>query len=243
MTGTVTFLDQTAVLATVPIGAGGTASYTNSSLAQGSHSLTATYSGDGDFQPSTSTGTGISITVGNINLNLGNDQNQSVVPGAAVSYSFPLSPLVTPTFLYNVQLTATGLPPGATYTFSPASIPAGSGSLPVTLTIQTAKGTASLSLPPSGGSQHSARGLTALAFILIVPLFGLKRVRERLREIPKPLAVILFTAMSLWMVTALSGCGGGGFFGPTASSGTYTITVTATSADLIRTSTVQLTIQ
>jgi hypothetical protein len=181
--------------------------------------------------------------VGNINLNLGNDQNQSVIPGGVASYTFPLSPVVTPTFLYDVKLTATGLPPGATYTFSPATIPAGSATLPVTLRVQTAKGTASLSSPPPGGSQNSSRGLTALAFCLILPLFGLQRVRRRLTAIPKPLAVVLVATASLWATLALSGCGAGGFFGKTATSGSYTITVTATSADLVRTNTVQLTIQ
>jgi len=41
----------------------------------------------------------------------------------------------------------------------------------------------------------------------------------------------------------MTGCGGGGFYGATSTSGKYTITVTATSADLVRVSTVQLTIQ
>ena len=243
LTGSVSFLDGTTAIATAAIGTNGRASSSVTSLAQGSHSLTAAYSGNADFQASTSTGTGIAITVGNINLNLGGDQNQSVIPGAAVSYKFPLSPLVTPTFLYAVQLTATGLPPGATYTFSPATIPAGSASLPVTLTVQTAKETASLSPPGARGGQSSTRGLAALALGLALPLFGLKRVRKGLRAIPKPLAVTIFTTISLWVTLALSGCGAGGFFGRTSTSGSYTITVTATSADLVRTSTVLLTIQ
>lgn len=243
LTGSVSFLDGTTVIATVPIGAGGMASYSATSLAQGSHSLTAAYSGDADFAPSVSTGTGIAITVGNINLDLGGDQNQTVIPGAAVNYTFPLSPLVTPTFLYNVQLTATGLPPGATYTFTPSMIPAGNGNTPVTLTVQTAKGVASLSPPASRGVQPFARSLAALAFGLILPFFGLKRIHKRLRGVPRPLAVILFSLASLWAVSALSGCGAGGFFGHTSTSGSYTITVTATSADLTRTSSVQLTIQ
>ena len=44
-------------------------------------------------------------------------------------------------------------------------------------------------------------------------------------------------------MVGMTGCGGGGFYGPTATSGQYTITVTATSGDLVRVSTVQLTIQ
>ncbi|MGD0647417.1 MAG: Ig-like domain repeat protein [Acidobacteriaceae bacterium] len=242
LTGTVSFLDGTIVIATVPLGANGRAIYSIATLVDGSHSLTAAYSGDPNFQPSGSTGAAVAITVGNVNLNLGGDQNQSVVTGGAVAYSFPLSPLVTPTFLYDVHLTATGLPPGATYTFSPAVIPAGSGSMPVTLTVQTAKGTARLSMPAAPG-QHSPRGLTALAFGLLLPLLGAKSVRRRLKAMPKPLAMILFAVLSIGAMAGVSGCGSGGFFGATSTSGKYTITVTATSADLVRTSTVQLTIQ
>jgi hypothetical protein len=242
-TGTVSFLDGTTVLATVPLGSNGQATYSVTTLANGSHSLTATYSGDAYFQPGGSTGAAIAITIGNLNLDLGADQNQSVLPGATVAYKFPLSPLVTPTFLYDVHLTATGLPPGATYTFSPALIPAGSASLPVTMTIQTAKGVASLGTPATSGRQGSPRGLTALAFGLLLPLFGAKRVRRRLKALPRPLTVLLFTVLSLGAMAGMTGCGAGGYFGATAASGKYTITVTATSADLVRTSTVQLTIQ
>lgn len=240
--GTVSFLDGTTVLTTVPLGGNGRATYSIATLLDGSHSLTAAYSGDPNFQPSGSTGAAVAITVGNVNLNLGGDQNQSVVPGSAVAYSFPLSPLVTPTFLYDVHLTATGLPPGATYIFSPAMIPAGSGSLPVTLTVQTAKGTATLRMPAVPG-QSSSRGLTALAFGLLLPLLGAKSVRRRLMQMPKPLAMIFFAVLGMGATAGLSGCGNGGFFGATSTSGKYTITVTATSADLVRTSTVQLTIQ
>jgi uncharacterized membrane protein YfcA len=60
---------------------------------------------------------------------------------------------------------------------------------------------------------------------------------------PGPLAVILFAALCVGLMAGLTGCGGGGFYGPTSNSGSYTITVTATSANLVRTTTVQLTIQ
>jgi hypothetical protein len=55
--------------------------------------------------------------------------------------------------------------------------------------------------------------------------------------------MILCAVVSMGAMIGLTGCGAGGFYGPTATSGSYTITVTATSADLVRTSTVKLTIQ
>jgi len=47
--GTVTFADGATPLATVPLDGSGTATFTTSALSLGSHSITATYSGDTDF--------------------------------------------------------------------------------------------------------------------------------------------------------------------------------------------------
>jgi hypothetical protein len=238
LTGTMSFLDGTTVIATVAVVTNGQASYSVTSLAQGSHSLTAVYSGDGNFQASTSTGTGTAITVGNINLALGGDNNKSVVPGGAVTYNFPLSPVVTSTFIYSVALTATGLPPGATYTFSPSTIPAGSGTLPVAFTVQTAKTTAMLHRAP--GSSRSP--WFALIFGLLLPLAGAKRFRARLTTLPRML-LLLFGGLSLGLVAGLGGCGSGGFLGSPPGQTSYTITISATSGTLVRTSTVQLNLE
>ncbi len=242
-TGSVSFFDGSTLLGTSALTANAVATYTTTTLGDGSHTITATYSGDANYLASTSSSTAATVTVADVNLNLGGDQNQSVVPGAAVSYSFPLSPLVTPTFLYNVHLTATGLPPGATYTFTPAVIPAGSASMPVTLTVQTAKNVASLSSPSKPGGRNTSGGFTVLAFSFFLPLLGISSVRRRLKTLPRPLSAVLVALVSLATVAGLSGCGAGGFFGTTASSGKYTITVTATSGSLVRSSTVTLTIQ
>jgi hypothetical protein len=53
-TGTVQFFDDATPLGTVPLGPGGQAQLTTSSLTAGSHPITAAYSGDGNFLGSTS---------------------------------------------------------------------------------------------------------------------------------------------------------------------------------------------
>ena len=232
-TGSFSFFDGTTLVGTVPVGTNGVAAYSTASLGDGSHTITATYSGDANYLPSTSS-TSATITVADLNLDLGGDKNKTVTPGAAVAYNFPLSPLVTPTFLYDVQLTASGLPPGATYTFSPSTIPAGSGTTPTVLTVQTAKNLAALAHPSTRNLAFGALGLG-----LFLPLLG----RRRLQAIPRLLLIALFAFFSLGSMAGLSGCGNSGFFGATKTSGNYTITVIATSGGLVRTSTVQLTIQ
>ena len=51
-TGSVEFLDGTTVLATVPVDANGMATLTTSSLAAGTHVITALYEGDGEYATS-----------------------------------------------------------------------------------------------------------------------------------------------------------------------------------------------
>jgi hypothetical protein len=238
-TGTVSFLNGSTVLATVTIVAGQPAVYSETGLSSGTYSVTASYSGDGNFLPGASTGAPVSITVSDLDLALGGDNNKSVVPGGAVTYNFPLSPVVTSTFIYSVALTATGLPPGATYTFSPASIPAGSGTLPVAFTVQTAKTTAMLHRAP--GSSRSP--WFALLFGLLLPLAGAKRFRARLTALPRMLLLLLFGGLSLGLVAGLGGCGSGGFLGSPPGQTSYTITISATSGTLVRTSTVQLNLE
>ena len=52
-TGTITFLDNGTTLGTVPLGGSGSATLTTSLLAPGSHSITATYSGDSQYASAT----------------------------------------------------------------------------------------------------------------------------------------------------------------------------------------------
>jgi Bacterial Ig-like domain (group 3) len=54
-TGTVTFLDGTTILNTVPLDSSGVATYSTSSLSGGNHTITAFYSGDPNFPNTTST--------------------------------------------------------------------------------------------------------------------------------------------------------------------------------------------
>jgi DNA-binding beta-propeller fold protein YncE len=238
-TGTVSFLNGSTVLATVAVVAGQPTVYSDTALSSGAYSVTASYSGDGSFLPGASTGAPISITVSDLDLALGSDNNKSVVPGGAVTYTFPLSPVVTSTFIYNVALTATGLPPGATYTFSPSTIPAGSGTLPVAFTVQTAKTTAMLHRSP----EFSKSPWFAVLFGLLLPLAGAKRFRARLTTLPRMLLLLLFGGLGLGLTAGLGGCGSGGFLGSPPGQTSYTITISATSGALVRISTVQLNLE
>jgi large repetitive protein len=159
----------------------------------------------------------------------------TVAAGAAATFTLTLSPGGVATYPDPATFSATGLPPDATATFSPATIPAGSAAVPVTLTIQTSSTQTALNEKPSSGSSFAPM---ALAFLLL-PLAGMRSVRRKLRQIPR-LTVVAVMVLSLGAVLGLSGCGGSSSPSPTAK--TYTVVVTATDVTTAAHSSVNLTL-
>ena len=219
--GSALFSDGASRLSTVTVVAG-TASFSTSSLAPGvTHSLTAVYSGDTNFLTSSSTvGT---VTVAPLNFSLTSiSGNAAIVPGGTASYNMMLSPGSGSTFPNPVTLSATGLPPGSTVTFQPATIPAGGGSTAFTMVIQTINPQSAHRGRLSGGPLAPM----ALA-LLLLPMTGTKPLRRRLRKMPGLLVMLTAAALSLGAIACLSGCGSnGGFFNQAAHS--YIVVVTAT---------------
>jgi hypothetical protein len=234
-TGTVTFYDQSVggtQLGTALIGANGQAVLSVTTIGPGVHSITASYSGDPIYPASSSNA--VSVTIDELRILRVGNNNTSILPGATVVYTLQVQPQVATTFLYNVSFTASGLPAGATATFSAATLPAGGNTTNITMTVTTA--TAALNAPPPSPFER-----LPLALGLLLPLVGVKAVRRRLLRIPPFLAVALFAALSLTAVAALNGCSGAGLFA--ARKVPYSITVTATEGTVQRTTGVPLGIQ
>jgi trimeric autotransporter adhesin len=156
---------------------------------------------------------------------------QTVQPGGTAQYSITVA-AQNGTFSSPVTLAASGLPTGATATFSPNSITPGSASSTSTLSIQTAAAMAAVTNRSSGWP------LAAPALALL----GLFFVPGKRRRRWITLGVLLFASVTA--LTALSGCGGGfGLGSHEGGSTSYTITVTGTSGETQQTTTVQLTVQ
>ena len=137
----------------------------------------------------------------------------------------------------------TGLPTGATATFSPASIPAGSPTTPFTLTIQTAASTQTTRNDhPQTNWPDSPFAPVALGFLLL-PLAGLKQVRRRLRNMPRLMAMLALAVLSLGAVLGMTGCGGSpaqSSTNPTPTS--YAVKVIAADATTAATTSINLTL-
>jgi CSLREA domain-containing protein len=258
-TGTVTFLDGSTPLGTGTL-SGGVVTLTTSSLAAGTHSITAAYGGDANFLASTSSP--LTQLVEDFNFNISSTSNNpsssiTVMPGGTAVFTFTVSPVDGSIFPAAVTLTLSGLPAGATYSFSPATIAAGAGATAITLTIdipQTEADAKPLTLHPgaqlavnrnggsSGGQAGGVAGRLApfsLA-LLLLPFAG--RLRRTGKRLGRMMCALLLLGAGMATMAGMSGCGStSGFFAQQQQS--YTVTVTATSGALSHSTTVTLTVE
>ncbi len=232
--GTVNFFNGTTQLNATPVAlSGSVAGLTITSLPLGTLNLTAVYSGNIDFTASTSSPL-IATEISPDFSIAAAPAAQSVLPSQSANYTITVTP-VNPTFVYPVSFSVSGLPNGVTATFNPTSVAAGAGPSTTTLTL-AASSLAQLhkDRQPLGGWPSSA----ALALLFLPLVFG-RRARKTAQKLSRTGWTLLL--LSLAAASAISGCGGGGFFGHVTQSST--VTVTAVSGPDTHTATVTLTVQ
>jgi hypothetical protein len=232
-TGAVQFYNGTTALGTGTI-ANGIATLTTSTLVVGTHPVTADYSGDPDYKSATSAVYSQIVTaqaaVLDFTLTLTSAQSQTVIPGNAAPYTVQVAP-TNITYPGTVTFSATGLPAGATISFSPATVAADGGITPSNAKLQTA--------PQKAALNSGSVGSFALA-LLMLPFASSRRIRKSSRRYFYLLIVLLGGAAA---TTGLTGCGysGNGFFGQAPQS--YDITITATSGTIQHSVHVKLNVQ
>jgi Bacterial Ig-like domain (group 3)/NHL repeat len=233
-TGNVLFYDGATLIGTSALTAGSTSITTG--LSAGIHAITAVYAGSASFTGNTSAV--LSQVILDFAFTLGNTtpSSQTVVPGQPVSFTFSLVQVGAP-FTIPITLSATGLPPGATATFTPQVITIGSNPVNFTMTIQTAATGASRA--PTG---LYGTGIFALS-LLLLPCSRKRRKTGCIRL----LALCTALALSLAAIGGLAGCGtGSGYFGQPSQNYTINVIGTATGqsgASLQHLSAVTLTVQ
>jgi hypothetical protein len=250
-TGTVTFMDGTTAIGTGTL-SGGVTTLTTSSLAAGNHSITVAYGGDANFSSAASGA--LTQVVEDFNFSL-SAPTVVVLPGGTANFTFTVAPIDGSTFPASITFTVSGLPAGATYSFSPATLAAGAGSTPVTLTINIPKTQASASPytitahpgtllaanSHGGGGAGTAGKLTPFALaLLLLPFAG--RLRRTGKRLGRVLSILLLLAAGVATTIGIDGCGStGGYF--TQQQQSYTVTVTGTAGSLSHSATVTLTVE
>jgi hypothetical protein len=162
-TGNVDFFDGTTLLGGQTL-VGSQASFSTSSLSAGDHSITAVYGGDGVYNGSTSavlTQT-VNSTTPTGSFSLSSDQSSQNVPRSGQT-SFTIT--VTPSngFGSAVALSASGVPPQSTATFSTNPVTGGSGTSTLTITIgrNTPRKSYTVTITGTGG------GVTASTSVIV----------------------------------------------------------------------------
>jgi MBG domain (YGX type)/Bacterial Ig-like domain (group 3)/FG-GAP-like repeat len=234
-TGTVTFYEGTTPIGTVTIpsvtgqtNTGITVTLVTTSLAPGTQTITAVFSGDANFPPSTSPPITVVVTPPPPDFTVASSTGRQLIPpGASANFTIAVNSMNEP-FTNPVSMSASNLPPGATYTFSPAAVTPGAVGANTAFTVSVPRQNSVVA------SRGSTLGPAALA-LLLLPLACLKRYRN------KSPRLLLGMLLALASLVAMSGCGEGGYFSQTEQ--TYTITVTGTSGSLVRSTTVSLTVE
>lgn len=250
LVGTVAFYDGTTLLGNGDL-VNGAATLITSSLAVGSHAITAVYTGGSDFMSSTSAVltqsiADLSISGGGGGSSGGDSTTQTTVPGGTATYALTIVPTAGATFPTPTTLVVTGLPTGATATLPTAGwtqstttswvYPANTAFSAVQLSIQLPAVTAHVDTRPAAG-----RVIPPLLWgVLLLPFAG--RLRRISKHLSRFLSLLLWIIVGSAALATLNGCGSSnGFFGQPRQ--TYIITVTATSGTVTHSTNLTLTVE
>jgi hypothetical protein len=178
------------------------------------------------------------VAAPDFSLAISGASSQSTTPGQSASYNLSVAPL-NGSYPGTITFAVSGLPTGATATFSPSSVASTSGAQTVALTIQTSAASAmeSVPAPPAG------RGLKSIAWAtLVLPLFGVARMRRQGSKLLRILFLAWLLVGGIVVSATLTGCGSmNGFFAQAEKS--YSVTVTATGGSLQHSAIVTLNVE
>lgn len=158
------------------------------------------------------------------------DNSRTIKAGETAAYNLTVAPVGGNTFSSAVTFTVTGLPVGASASFSPTAIAAGAGATKVILSIKTDRASALLDVPGSVGAIYLC--------LLFLPLAALRR-RGPSADYSCRAKCILWLLLTLGVTAGAVACSGGHSRPPSV----YALTIAASSENEQETTTVNLTLE
>ncbi len=193
-TGSITLLTSAGTrLSTLLLDATGSATVSTASLANGTYSLTAIYSGDVDFLSAQSTP--LALTIGpavipaDFSFTPSSSAAQTINAGATAQFTLAVKTTGSVSLAGPIALSASGLPPDASGNFDPPIIPPSGAITSITLSVVTPRASAATRPPHACPSTW-----IALACLAPVAILGISGSRRR----------VLLASLA---VLALCGCG------------------------------------
>ena len=238
-TGTVNFLDGTTQIGSGSLNGSGTATFSTSTLAAGSHSITAVYGGDGNFNGSTSTAASVVVTASGFSLSSSALSPASVAPGGSGQSTITITPAggFNPSSVKLACSVSPVVTPAVTCSSGTISVTGGTGS--ATLTVGTTAPRTTLASAAERGSSK------LLALALLIPGLFLcgagwnKPNRRRLLAF----GVVFLVLTGCMFESACAGASQSVTTTPGTPAGTYTVTVTGSASGISQTTSVALTVQ
>jgi hypothetical protein len=205
-----------------------------STLSAGTHTLIAVYAGATNFSPSTSNTINEVINGPTLDFTLTakNPTAQTITLGQSATYEFTIAPM-NGSYPGSVAFSASGAPSGASYTISPSTLAADTGSQILTLKINTTSPPNAALVEKNQSPKLAGRMLSLSLGLLVLPFARLVRRRPRAW-------FWTLVAVSLAMTIGLAGCGV--TLGP-GQAQNYTLTLVATSGSVQHSVNVSLAIQ
>jgi hypothetical protein len=240
-TGPVSFLDGVTQIGSASLNGSGLATFSTSTLAAGTHSITAVYGGDSNLNGSTSTASSVVVAATAFSLSSSALSPSSVIAGSSAQSTITITPVggLSPSTVNLACSVTPVVTPAATCSLGAVAVSGATGS--AVLTVGTTGARAALA--PQSAGRNSSR---LLALALLIPglfLCGTGIGGSNRRKL-FAIAIIFLVLTGCMLQTACSGVSSSaGTHSAGTPAGTYSVTVTGSATGMQQTTTVSLTVQ
>ncbi len=240
--GTVMFLDGSTQLGSAALSGGDAASFSTSSLAAGTHSISAAYSGDSNFNVSISTAVSLAVVAPDFSVSPGTLTPPSVSPGASATSTITIKPVggLNPSAVALTCSVSTSVSPAPTCSLGAISVANSNGISMLTINTSGAQS----ALAPA--MEHGSGRFFALGLVIPAILLGGAgwKTPNRGKLMSFCLACLLLGACLMDGACSSAGSKSPMTVGSSGTpGGTYSITVSGSSGGMQHSTTVSLTVQ
>jgi hypothetical protein len=240
-TGSVTFSDTFGAIPggnSFPLNSqGNTANPTGVAFDSGTHTLSASYSGDVSFNPSSTTQSQSVVVTPGFSASVPSASSQVLISAPGMSGNTSVTVSTSSGFRGTINLSCSQLPSEAACVFAQASVTGNGTAAQTSVGIQVTTQAPATALRSRARSFFLAQWISGAGLIFSMVLVGLPKQRRRRG---------LFVLLLLGLIVVAPGCGGGSHGpppNPGTPTGTYTVTVNAVSGSTTNSSSFTLVVQ